>query len=92
MVTKEQLDTALSAWKAALERTQLEQSAWVLASQNHLTLIQSLLKHGHSWSDAKAEVEKLQEFHRDSHLAAFVAMHERFEEYSRLQQMYRNQQ
>ena len=88
MATKEQLDTALTAWEVARDRSMAEQNAWGTLNQNHSALITSLRKHGHTWAQAQAEFEKLSQAHRESLIAAWRAMDERCREYQELRKNY----
>lgn len=92
VVTKEQLNAALDAWYVARERAGLEQQAWGALTQSHGSLIASLRQHGHTWTQAQAEFEKLSNAHRESMLSAWNDMDERCREYQRLRLIYSEQQ
>jgi hypothetical protein len=91
-VTKEQLNAALDAWYVARERAGLEQQAWGALTQSHGSLIASLRQHGHTWTQAQAEFEKLSNAHRESMLSAWNDMDERCREYQQLRLKYSEQQ
>ncbi len=84
MITKNQLDQALEAWRVARERALHEQIAWDEILKNHKSLIDSLRNSGHTWSQANAEFENISNYHRDSLLQAWEAMDERCKEYQDL--------
>lgn len=91
MITKEQMDDALSAWEVAMDRSILEQEAFGIATQSHGALIQSLRSHGHTWAKAEAEFQKISEAHRAALLAAWRAMDERCCEYRALLAKFKHQ-
>jgi hypothetical protein len=91
MVSKEQLDAAVASWETARDKSMLEQNAWGILNQSHSTLISSMRLHGHTWTHAQAEFDKLSQAHRDSLVAAWKAMDERCREYQDLLQRFKNQ-
>ena len=84
MITKRQLDAALESWEVARDRALLEQKAWATLTQSHSTIINSLRLHGHAWSQAQTEFEKLSDGHREALAKAWSDMDLKCKEYQAL--------
>lgn len=84
IVTKADLDAALARWKEARETAAAEQLAWADVIGSHESLINSLMKHGHSWEDAEAAFDRVSNDHRARIEGAWKAMDQRCAEYHEL--------
>lgn len=91
-VTHEQLDHALDAWAATKETAIHEQAAWSSVIRSHDELIALLRSHGHTWSQAQVEFNRLSNTHRNNLMAAWEAMDARCGEYQSLLVKFRSQQ
>jgi len=90
LITLQQLDAALNAWVVAKETAIQEQIAWNNVILSHNELIDSLRSHGHTWSQAQLEFNKLSNTHSDNLINAWKAMDERCGEYQKLLTQYKS--
>lgn len=90
-VTKEQLDIALKTWADARERALLEQMAWTEVCNSYGALIKSLQVNGLSFSQAKAEFDRLSISHRGALLDAWENMDVCCSDYQRLLELFNAQ-
>lgn len=81
MISKQHLDLALNAWEVARDKAVLEQTAFSVLTQSHSTLMASLRKHGHTWTQAEAEFERMSNAHREALLIDWKDMDKKCAEY-----------
>lgn len=91
MVTKNELDAALTAWDESRKSAVHTQSAWALLLENHGALIASLRKNGHNWSQAQSVFQGLSAAHSEALQATWKVMDERCREYQALHSSFTTQ-
>ncbi len=90
-IAKATVDTALDAWDAARERAARECAAWDLLLKSQKTLIDSLRKNGHAFSQAQQEFSAMSEGHHEAYLAALIDENRKRAEYREIATRFNSQ-